>query len=417
MVANKQQSIVDDDMLLWRQVFHNTTRRHSHQHLHVRASRLLRQRVLCLSSEYSSRSNGRLRPHPRNSFQGTYDIDQLTAAFPPLDTHVILGPTGRSTISFADPIAVRALNTALLVADYGVTPEYNELLPKGALVPPVPGRADYVHHIADMLATTTSLGHVPMGPSITGMDIGTGASCIYPTIATSLYGWKMIASDIIPASIASAQNIVRANNHRNLIDIRLQENRSSIFDGILKEGEVIDFCMCNPPFYTSREAFQAENARKLRGLAKSRANRKGTRSRSLEDRTKYTIKGKTAIATSNNFGGSDSDLWCPGGEVAFVQQIISESKSKQYWDKCLWFTSLVSRKDNSDKIEYSLLASSAKRRRVNNSGAGKKERQVQIVKRISMGAGIKSSTILIWSFLDERERMEWATRRRLENPN
>jgi len=89
------------------------------------------------------------------------------------------------------------LNTALLVADYGVDSNYSDRLPLGALFPPVPGRADYVHHIADALQKSLLSeddddvsdhvgdgGAVPMGPAVTGMDIGTGASCIYSTIAS-----------------------------------------------------------------------------------------------------------------------------------------------------------------------------------------------------------------------------------------
>ena len=36
------------------------------------------------------------------------------------------------------------------------------------------------------------------------------------------------------------------------------------------KGLTLPCALCNPPFYSSREAFQAENARKLRGLSKSK---------------------------------------------------------------------------------------------------------------------------------------------------
>ena len=123
-------------------------------------------------------------------------MDRLVSSYPLLGPHVILGPTGRPTVDWADPTAVRALNTAILVADYGVNPNYSDSLRLGALFPPVPGRADYVHYyIADALQKSLlsedgdnvrDVGDVvvPMGPAVTGMDIGTGASCIYPTIAS-----------------------------------------------------------------------------------------------------------------------------------------------------------------------------------------------------------------------------------------
>jgi len=342
------------------------------------------------------------RAHPRNAFQGTYDMDRLVAAYPTLGPHVVLGPTGRPTVKFADPAAVRALNTALLVADYGVNPDYADLVPPHALVPPVPGRADYVHHMADALQKSLAGGDddddalVPKGSVITGMDIGTGASCIYPTIATSVYGWKMIASDINHASVTSAREIVKANGHSDLIDVRHQEvSDKSIFDGILRSGESIDFTMCNPPFYPSREAFQAESARKVRGLSKGKVT-----PQEVDPTKSCQLEGERA--SSNNFGGTDSELWCEGGEVAFVKRIISESK--QYWNRCLWFTSLVSRHKNLKKIENGLFSMGKQSNKGNN-------KQVQVVQRVAMGAGVKSSTILMWSFLDERERRDWARRR------
>ena len=105
------------------------------------------------------------------------------------------------------------------------------------MVPPIPGRADYVHHIADLLQNCTSNendAEIPKGSGVIGFDIGTGASCINATIAASVYGWRMIASDINLSSLESAQNIIHANGHDDLIDLRHQLYSASIFDGILQ---------------------------------------------------------------------------------------------------------------------------------------------------------------------------------------
>jgi len=337
------------------------------------------------------------RPHPRNAFQGTYDMARLTSAYPPLGPHVARGPTGRPTVDWADPAAVRALNTALLVADYRVHPSYAAILPAGALVPPVPGRADYVHHLADALRRAGALPSAPVGPAVRGMDIGTGASCIYPLIAASVYGWEMIASDVNPAALASARKIVASNGHRDLIDVRGQElSNASIFDGVLRADERLDFAMCNPPFYPSEDAFRAENARKRKGLSKKKgAGRKGAKQRAAPAEAE-TEGGAT---TSNNFGGTRSELWCEGGEVAFVRRIVEESR--RYADRCLLFSSLVSRKEHVAEIEGFLRAAPTK-------GGGRRRRGVRLVRRVSMGAGRKSATLLVWSFLDERERRQWS---------
>ena len=341
------------------------------------------------SNNLSPQKKSRGKPHPRNTFTGVYNMDRLIAAYPSLEPHIIrtrLGEPCRPTINYFNPESVRALNTALLVADYNVNPKYNEILPTGALSPPVPGRADYVHYIADILKQSWPDDVIPIGVNVVGMDIGTGASAIYPTIATAVYGWKMIASEINLASIESAKLIAHANDSADLIDVRHQQSKKSIFHGVLQRGEKIDFAMCNPPFYSSIEAFQKENARKLAGLAKGGS----------------TLKEQSLGGGSNNFGGTDSELWCEGGEVAFVKRMINESK--QYADKCLWFSSLVSRKDNIKRIEGSLF-------NMGKNKGGKQRIQVQEVRRIAMGAGHKSSTILFWTYFDEQRRTDWARMR------
>ena len=252
-------------------------------------------------------------------------MDRLTDAYPALLQHIIIQThTGRQTVNWSNPESVRALNSALLVADYGINPNYADMLPIGTLFPPVPGRADYVHHIADLLTRSNNDGdgNVPMGRQVVGVDVGTGASCIYPILATSIYGWRMIATEINPTSIQSARNIVTANALEDLIDVRVQERSSSIFDGVLHREEVVDFTMCNPPFYSSKEAFQAENARKLRGLSRSKKARRSDVVRSMPVDSATTIESSTG--TSNNFGGNANELWCKGGEVAFVKKIIRE---------------------------------------------------------------------------------------------
>jgi hypothetical protein len=84
--------------------------------------------------------------------------------------------------------------------------------------------------------------------------IGTGASVIYPLLGASAYGWKFIGSECNEESFVSAQRIVSANAAiRNdiQIDVRFQASSSSILTGVLKEDEMIDFVMCNPPFFES----------------------------------------------------------------------------------------------------------------------------------------------------------------------
>ena len=113
--------------------------------------------------------------HPRNRHHSRYDLDALRQACPALSDFIILNPAGEQTVNFADPQAVKTLNKALLAHFYGVK-EWD--IPDGFLCPPVPGRADYIHHLGDLLSDES--GNVVKGASI--LDIGVGANCIYPLI-------------------------------------------------------------------------------------------------------------------------------------------------------------------------------------------------------------------------------------------
>ena len=210
---------------------------------------------------------------------------------------------GRDTIDFADASAVRTLNTALLKSDYGVA--HWELL-EGKLCPPVPGRADYLHHMADVLRASAG-GRLPGGRNIVGFDIGTGASVIYPLIGAAAYGWKFVGSECDPHSFAAAQRIVRANSALD-IEVRLQPSTTDILKNVLGEDEEVDFVMCNPPFFDSPQAFAAANARKVGNLRQNSQKRgstlakRGSFPRGRERPQQGQVRG------SNNFAGDASEL-------------------------------------------------------------------------------------------------------------
>ena len=165
---------------------------------------------------------------------------------------------------------MKALNKALLVTHYGI--RYWDI-PKNYLCPPIPGRADYIHYIADLID--------PEGVNMMVkeecddqprrqcrcLDIGVGANCIYPIIGHVEYGWTFVGSDIDPLSIENARKIVTCNPvlaHK--IDLRLQKDNRKIFDGIIAPDEYFDVTICNPPFHSSREEAEDGTLRKLSSL-------------------------------------------------------------------------------------------------------------------------------------------------------
>ena len=299
----------------------------------------------------------KLSLHPRNRHRGRYDFAVLAEALPALKDFLIANPfdARELTIDFANPAAVMALNAALLKVFYGVT---SWRIPPGYLCPPIPGRADYVHHAADLLAIDCN-GSIPRGPAIRVLDIGVGANCIYPLIGHHEYGWCFVGSDVDAAALSAAQQIVDQNaGLAGAITFRLQKSPQKIFEGILTLDDHFDIALCNPPFHASAQAAEAGASRKWKNLGKA---------------------GKRASNAKLNFGGQAAELWCEGGEVGFVCRMVTESAQRRA--QVSWFSVLVSREENLPAI-YSALK---------EVGASK-------VETIDMAQGQKKSRIVAWHF-------------------
>ena len=175
--------------------------------------------------------------HPRNKNRERYDLSALISVIPELSKYIIPNKFGAESVDFSNPLAVKILNKALLNHYYGID---NWEFPDENLCPPIPGRADYIHHMADLLGEN-NFGVIPIGDKITCYDIGIGASCIYPIIGVTEYNWKFIGSDIDPKSIESANNIVNCNaSIKNKVECRLQKNQNDIFYGIIGREDKID---------------------------------------------------------------------------------------------------------------------------------------------------------------------------------
>ena len=307
--------------------------------------------------------------HPRNPHQGRYDFSALSKACPALSAFIKPNPKGDQTIDFSDEKAVLCLNKALLAHFYKVD---NWQIPEGYLCPPIPGRADYIHYIADLLAE----GAVPTGKQVKVLDVGTGANCIYPIIGSQSYGWQFVGTDIDPVAIDVAKVIVQSNsNLSGRVKLVQQKESDAILKGIIKEKDRFDLTMCNPPFHSSMAEAQAGNQRKLKNLAKGKP-----------------AKNQQHSQAKLNFGGQNTELWCPGGELKFIKTMIKESVV--FSDQVCWFTSLVFKGENIESLKQAL----------NQQGA----KQVEI---INMSQGQKVSRLIAWSFLSPEQQKDWAIER------
>ncbi|MEQ8713471.1 MAG: 23S rRNA (adenine(1618)-N(6))-methyltransferase RlmF [Cyclobacteriaceae bacterium] len=302
---------------------------------------------------------GKPTMNPRNKHLGRYDLKVLVETVPELEAFVHINRYGNESVDFANPAAVKMLNKALLEHYYGIV-EWD--IPEGYLCPPIPGRVDYIHHMADLLCSA-NYGSLPKGEKIKCVDIGVGASCIYPLLGHQEYGWSFIGTDIDPVSIASAERILDQNpSLKESIKLRLQLDSKYIFHGVIRSDERSDMTICNPPFHASAEEARAGSLRKLNNLAKKKV-------------TKPTL----------NFGGQHSELWCEGGESQFVRRMIRESK--EFGEMCLWFSTLISKQSN-----------------LKNVYEGLKSAKAMEVKTIPMGQGNKSSRIVAWTFLTQQQQ-------------
>lgn len=279
--------------------------------------------------------------HPQNKHKNGYDFSLMVKSYPAIAPFIVKKPDNTETIDFSDPKAVLALNAALLKTYYKVD---HWQIPLGYLCPPIPGRADYIHHIAELIKSDSKLSV---------LDIGVGANCIYPLIAHSEYGWTAVGSDIDEVALNNAQLIVDKNKLNSDITLRLQKNPSKIFDGIIQPEDYFHFTICNPPFHASAEDAAHASNRKNTNLGHKKNNL--------------------------NFGGKNSELWCEGGEIEFITKMIHESVN--YKKNVHWFTSLVSRYESMPFLQEEL-----------------KKLGIKTVRTLDMAQGQKKSRILAWSF-------------------
>ncbi|QDQ26908.1 23S rRNA (adenine(1618)-N(6))-methyltransferase RlmF [Chitinimonas arctica] len=307
--------------------------------------------------------------HPRNAHRARYDFPRLLAVSPELAAYAAKNVHGDVSVDFADPAAVKALNRALLQLHYGIA-QWD--IPPQYLCPPIPGRADYLHYVADLLADCKG-GGVPRGDTVQVLDIGVGANCIYPIIGRHEYGWRFVGTDIDTQALASAQAIVDGNpGLRGGVELRLQASPTAILDGVLLDQEWFDLCICNPPFHASEQEATASTQRKWRNLGKDKAG------------------GNSPVL---NFGGQAGELWCEGGEEAFILRMVEESSRQP--TRCFWFTTLVSKAASLPAIYRAL-----------------EQVGVWDSRTMEMTQGQKQSRIVAWTFCDERQQNAWRVLRR-----
>ena len=287
--------------------------------------------------------------HKKNKHKKGYDFTLLCKENPELLPFVFVNPHGTETIKFSDPKAVKALNTALLKTHYGIV---DWSFSEANLCPPIPGRVEYIHQIANLLKPIKNRSNAVL-------DIGTGASCIYPLLGAKEYEWSFTGTDIDEKSLKNAQKIIDANQLQGKIKLKHQSDANAILENIFTPESKFDACICNPPFFNSEEDAQEASQRKMKGL-------------------KQDPKSK------RNFGGTNKELHYKGGEKAFLHNYLYQSSL--FKKQCYWFSSLVSKKGNIKSMQKSLEKLGATQFKI-----------------IPMNQGNKQTRIVAWSFSTDKE--------------
>jgi 23S rRNA (adenine1618-N6)-methyltransferase len=303
--------------------------------------------------------------HSRNPHRFPYDFKRLCEACPELTPFVHLNKYKIESIDFSNPAAVKSINKALLIQFYGVS---GWDVPEGYLCPPIPGRADYIHHVADLLGGSNA-GIIPRGHKVRILDIGIGSNMVFPIIGHKEYGWSFVGTDIDPSALASATKILKANPQlEKAVECRLQKSSADIFKGIVKAGEYFDLTISNPPFHSSLAEARAGTERKWKNLGHHKAK-----------------------TDALNFGGRNSELWYEGGERNFIHTMIEQSTAIP--ESCFWFSTLISKSETLRGVYKALKGTDA-----------------MDVRTIDMAQGQKVSRIVAWSFLSNSRRTEWRIR-------
>lgn len=304
----------------------------------------------------------KIKLHPKNPNRFGYNFEQLIKISPELKDFFSVNEYHTQVFDFSNPKAIKLLNKSLLIAHYDI--EFWEI-PENYLCPPIPGRADYIYNIGDLLASSNN-GIIPVGETVQGLDIGIGANCVYPIIGNAVYEWSFVGTDSDEKAIQNCKKIIEGNSKLiDAISLQLQINSHHIFKNIILPEDRFAFTMCNPPFHSSKEEATISNIRKISNLQNTRID-------------------KPAL----NFGGQNAELWCEGGEIGFITQMIYESA--KYPLQVLWFTTLVSKKDNLKSIYKTL-----------------NKVDVVAIKTFDMAQGQKKSRIVAWTFLSEAQQKAW----------
>uniref|UniRef100_A0A915Q2K9 U6 small nuclear RNA (adenine-(43)-N(6))-methyltransferase n=1 Tax=Setaria digitata TaxID=48799 RepID=A0A915Q2K9_9BILA len=285
--------------------------------------------------------------HPRNPYKDKPpDFNILADKFVEFRSHCYIGSNGKLKMNFRDTNAVRILARTLLLSDFGLDVE----MPPDCLVPRIPQRLNYILFIDDLLKANG------ISENVLGIDIGTGASCVYPLLGAKLFGWKFLATDADPFAVEIASRNVETNDMGERIDVVRVPMDCMIKDVVRSHPEAeFTFCMCNPPFYEYEEfeekfRYLKDNVLTNVGGGSDCSDRPEPHSATVARSNELAVTVEIIVQNLNHWymTGLKAILLeyiaFQGGEVAFVSRLIEDSFVLQNTVKL--YTSMVGKKSS-----------------------------------------------------------------------
>ncbi|KEP63641.1 UNVERIFIED_CONTAM: 23S rRNA (adenine(1618)-N(6))-methyltransferase, putative [Hammondia hammondi] len=272
----------------------------------------------------SSSNNNKMHPRSRHS-TNSVDYGVLGEKYPKLKKYLAPKKYAGFSLDMTTTMAIYELSKAIMMEFYGLKFEL-PLNDGHFLVPCIPSRANYIHHIADLLVDVEKEGALYLalhgrdgvsstvrhavqeaqplrGKHIKVLDIGVGANCVYPLLGCTEYGWTFVGSDISERSLELARENVNLNGLGTCVHLRHQQDPAKFFSGVVESGELFALSMCNPPFHESTDQVNVCPFRVLEA--------------------------------------QNHEVVCEGGELNFIMSMIRESRA--FCSQFMWFTSLVAR--------------------------------------------------------------------------
>ncbi|KAG2448442.1 hypothetical protein HYH02_006334 [Chlamydomonas schloesseri] len=348
---------------------------------------------------------GNARMHPANHYyRAEPDFGALAERYEELRPYVTVDANGRAHLETTSWAATRALTACLLRADFGLS----WWLPEGQLVPPVTNRANYLHWINDLLDLSAPQeeygGTAGELLPLRGLDIGCGANFIYCLLGAALYGWHMTGVDVTATAVRCCGKLIADNPQlASLLEVRdlshlhpdLQRpSAAAPLDAARMAGgrrgrkRTAAEAAAGPADAAADAAEQQDagdvaaagqgaeegspDAAPPRGKGAGAHDAEVTGSANLEVGILFPVfadgeetfaftmcnppffesMAEAARNPNTAFGGTAAEMVCPGGELAFVLQMVAESEELQ--DRVHWFTTMVGKKDTLKAVKKEL---------------------------------------------------------------